>query len=150
MDLHVLLRQLAVGRLQAASALGHRRLLTVVQLLQSGVPVGEEPHGFSNPDHTNVHTITLKAEGSPTCSSGCSSAALGPTSADLVQTLRFSTPTKPERETGPELPNIPQQLREAADSLEKSGGSSRWSCHLGEEASVAVGARLKSEEQTLV
>lgn len=40
MDLHVLLWQLAAGGLQAASALGHRRLLTVVQLLQAGVSVG--------------------------------------------------------------------------------------------------------------
>lgn len=48
MDLHVLLWQLAVGGLQAASALGHRRLLTVVQPLQSGVPVEEEPRGSAS------------------------------------------------------------------------------------------------------
>lgn len=44
LDLHVLLWELAAGGLQAASALGHRRLLTVVQLLQAGVSVEEEPH----------------------------------------------------------------------------------------------------------
>lgn len=144
--LHVLLRQLAVGRLQAASALGHRRLLTVVQLLQSGVPGKEEPHG-SSCDHTNANIPRPKAEGSLTWFSGCSSAPPGPTSADLVQIQRFSTLAKPEREehfgSGPELLNVPQDWKRVVSGAGLPG-------YLGEEASVALGARLQSKHQTLV
>lgn len=110
---------------------------------------------FSNCGRADANANVAK--GHLTGFSGCSSAAPGPTSADLVPIQPFSTPTKPERGDNsvspPEGLNRAEELWETAKvpwkgEVRVGGAAASW--YLGEEDSVAPGAGLKSKNQTLV